>query len=401
MIKNLRKRFSMAAILSIFVTFTILMLVINVINYYKIMENADAILTTLKENEGYFPAFGENQNNGHWSKETPFESRYFIATISEDNTITTIDMAKVQAIDITQARRYVKVVSSLNDTRGFYHDYRYLRYKENGNTVLIFLDCTRSLENWRTFLEASCLVATIGLLISSILIVFISGRIMKPVAESYEKQKRFITDAGHEIKTPLATIDADLTVLEMDGISNEWTDDIHVQTKRLADLTNNLIVLSRMQETLKPEILVDLDLSKIVSTVANSFDARAKMENKTFEKDVDSNIYIKGSQKEMEQLISILMDNAFKYSPEEGIVRIALHQKKKTELVVYNTTDHISKKSLPHLFDRFYRTDQSHNSQTGGYGIGLSIAQAIVRSYKGKIEATTEDEKSLKITVEI
>ena len=388
MIKNLRKRFSMAAILSIFVTFTILMLAINVINYYKIMENADAILTTLKENEGYFPAFGENQNNGHWSKETPFESRYFIATISEDNTITTIDMAKVQAIDITQARRYVKVVSSLNDTRGFYHDYRYLRYKENGNTVLIFL-------------EASCLVATIGLLISSILIVFISGRIMKPVAESYEKQKRFITDAGHEIKTPLATIDADLTVLEMDGISNEWTDDIHVQTKRLADLTNNLIVLSRMQETLKPEILVDLDLSKIVSTVANLFDARAKMENKTFEKDVDSNIYIKGSQKEMEQLISILMDNAFKYSPEEGIVRIALHQKKKTELVVYNTTDHISKKSLPHLFDRFYRTDQSHNSQTGGYGIGLSIAQAIVRSYKGKIEATTEDEKSLKITVEI
>jgi two-component system sensor histidine kinase CiaH len=103
----------------------------------------------------------------------------------------------------------------------------------------------------------------------------------------------------------------------------------------------------------------------------------------------------------MEQLISILMDNAFKYSPEEGIVRIALHQKKKTELVVYNTTDHIFKKSLPHLFDRFYRTDQSHNSQTGGYGIGLSIAQAIVRSYKGKIEATTEDEKSLKITVEI
>lgn len=401
MIKNLRKRFSMAAILSIFVTFTILMLAINVINYYKIMENADAILTTLKENEGYFPAFGENQNNGHWSKETPFESRYFIATISEDNTITTIDMAKVQAIDITQARRYVKVVSSLNDTRGFYHDYRYLRYKENGNTVLIFLDCTRSLDNWCTFFEASCSVAIVGLIISSILIVFISGRIMKPVAESYEKQKRFITDAGHEIKTPLATIDADLTVLEMDGISNEWTDDIHVQIKRLADLTNNLIVLSRMKETLKPEILVDLDLSKIVSTVANSFDARAKMENKTFEKDVDSNIYIKGSQKEMEQLISILMDNAFKYSPEEGIVRIALHQKKKTELVVYNTTDHISKKSLPHLFDRFYRTDQSHNSQTGGYGIGLSIAQAIVRSYKGKIEATTEDEKSLKITVEI
>ncbi|MDY3034773.1 MAG: HAMP domain-containing sensor histidine kinase [Absicoccus sp.] len=401
MIKKLRKRFSIAAIFSIFVTFTVLMVTINVINYHKIIENADFILTTLKENEGYFPAFGKDQNNGRWSKETPFESRYFIATISEDETITTIDMAKIQAIDITQARNYVKVVSSFDKTRGFYQDYRYIRYKENGNTVLIFLDCTRSLDNWRTFLEASCLVATIGLIISSILIVFISGRIMKPVAESYEKQKRFITDAGHEIKTPLATIDADLTVLEMDGVSNEWTDDIHVQTKRLADLTNNLIVLSRMQETQKPEALVDLDLSKLVSTVANSFDARAKMENKTFEKDVDENVHMKGGQKEIEQLISILMDNAFKYSTENGMVRIALHQKKKIELIVYNTTEFIAKDSLPHLFDRFYRTDQSHNSQTGGYGIGLSIAQAIVQSYKGKIEATTEDEKSLSIQVEL
>lgn len=401
MIKKLRKRFSIAAIFSIFVTFTVLMVTINVINYHKIIENADFILTTLKENEGYFPAFGKDQNNGRWSKETPFESRYFIATISEDETITTIDMAKIQAIDITQARNYVKVVSSFDKTRGFYQDYRYIRYKENGNTVLIFLDCTRSLDNWRTFLEASCLVATIGLIISSILIVFISGRIMKPVAESYEKQKRFITDAGHEIKTPLATIDADLTVLEMDGVSNEWTDDIHVQTKRLADLTNNLIVLSRMQETQKPEALVDLDLSKLVSTVANSFDARAKMENKTFEKDVDENVHMKGGQKEIEQLISILMDNAFKYSTENGMVRIALHQKKKIELIVYNTTEFIAKDSLPHLFDRFYRTDQSHNSQTGGYGIGLSIAQAIVQSYKGKIEATTEDEKSLRIKVEL
>ncbi|MDX8417759.1 sensor histidine kinase [Absicoccus intestinalis] len=401
MIKKLRKRFSIAAIFSIFVTFTVLMVTINVINYHKIIENADFILTTLKENEGYFPAFGKDQNNGRWSKETPFESRYFIATISEDETITTIDMAKIQAIDITQARNYVKVVSSFDKTRGFYQDYRYIRYKENGNTVLIFLDCTRSLDNWRTFLEASCLVATIGLIISSILIVFISGRIMKPVAESYEKQKRFIIDAGHEIKTPLATIDADLTVLEMDGVSNEWTDDIHVQTKRLADLTNNLIVLSRMQETQKPEALVDLDLSKLVSTVANSFDARAKMENKTFEKDVDENVHMKGGQKEIEQLISILMDNAFKYSTENGMVRIALHQKKKIELIVYNTTEFIAKDSLPHLFDRFYRTDQSHNSQTGGYGIGLSIAQAIVQSYKGKIEATTEDEKSLRIQVEL
>ena len=187
----------------------------------------------------------------------------------------------------------------------------------------------------------------------------------------------------------------------MDGVSNEWTDDIHVQTKRLADLTNNLIVLSRMQETQKPEALVDLDLSKLVSTVANSFDARAKMENKTFEKDVDENVHMKGGQKEIEQLISILMDNAFKYSTENGMVRIALHQKKKIELIVYNTTEFIAKDSLPHLFDRFYRTDQSHNSQTGGYGIGLSIAQAIVQSYKGKIEATTEDEKSLRIQVEL
>lgn len=402
MINKLRKRFSMVAIFTSFLTLAILMLFVNALNYCNIVDSADDILYVLKGNDGFFPSFIDNSMHEHWANETPFESRYFFVTINKRKTLMTIDMARVQAIDTDQARTYANQVLNMKSTKGFYHNYRYIRYSKHGKTYMIFLDCTKSLDNWRGFVQASILVSLIGLIIFSVLIVIISGRVMKPVAESYNKQKRFITDAGHEIKTPLATIDADLAVLEMDGIQNEWTQDIQAQTKRLARLTNDLIFLSKMQEVRKSENLVDIDMSKLVSEVANSFDSRAKMEEKTFKKSIDDNVHIKGTSQEMEQLVSILMDNAFKYSPVQGEICISLHSKgKKIELVVYNTCESILKENLPHLFDRFYRADESHNSKTGGYGIGLSIVQAIVQSHKGKIQATTNDEKSLKITVEI
>ena len=217
------------------------------------------------------------------------------------------------------------------------------------------------------------MVSLIGFILVAILIFLLSSRAVKPLVESYEKQKRFITDAGHEIKTPLSTIQADLTVLEMDGLQNEWTDDIKCQTKRLSKLTNDLIYLSKMEETPVDEML-EFPLSDVVSETAASFE---------------------GDQAKIEQLVTILLDNACKYSNPNGKILLSLHRKSKgIQLMVYNTCDSIDKENINHFFDRFYRQDASHN-----YGIGLSIAQAIVQAHKGKIVATTSDEKSLEIDV--
>ena len=202
------------------------------------------------------------------------------------------------------------------------------------------------------------------------------------------------------MKTPLTIIDADAEVLEMDFGENEWLSDIQSQTRRLADLTNNLILLSRMEEERTKELMVDFPLSDIAEETVGTFQALAKTQNKVLESNITPMIAMKGDEKAIRRLITILLDNAVKYAKENGRICVTLEkQKKRIRLSVFNTTEQISKEHMEHLFDRFYRTDRSRNSETGGYGLGLSIAAATVEAHRGKITATTEDEKSLLITV--
>ena len=218
--------------------------------------------------------------------------------------------------------------------------------------------------------------------------------------ESYEKQKRFITDAGHEIKTPITIIDADAEVLEMDLPGNEWLQDIRFQTKRLASLTNDLIFLSRMDEEHTQLQTIDFPLSDLVSETAQSFQSLAKTQKKEFVTDIEPLLTMNGDEKSLRQLVSILLDNALKYSPENGSITLSLHKAgKMIHLTVTNTVESLAKENLAYLFDRFYRTDQSRNSQTGGYGLGLSIAKAVVTAHKGKITATASDSSSLTLDV--
>ena len=168
----------------------------------------------------------------------------------------------------------------------------------------------------------------------------------------------------------------------------------------LADLTNNLILLSRMEEERTKELMVEFPLSDVAEETVGTFQALAKTQNKVLESNITPMIAMKGDEKAIRRLITILLDNAVKYAKENGRICVTLEkQKKRIRLSVFNTTEQISKEHMEHLFDRFYRTDRSRNSETGGYGLGLSIAAATVEAHRGKITATTEDEKSLLITV--
>jgi two-component system sensor histidine kinase CiaH len=264
---------------------------------------------------------------------------------------------------------------------------------------VIFLECNRSLSNARSFFLISLLVSLIGFAAVLLLVVLLSRRAIRPIQESYEKQKRFITDAGHELKTPLTVIDADISVLEMDVGKSEWIDDVRAQTKRLTKLTNDLVYLSKMDEENRSQSHIDFPLSDIAAEEAQSFRSRALMEKKSFESRIAPMINYNGDERAIRQLISILLDNALKYSDEGGSIRIALARRgKNISLSVYNTTREIQSDDLSHLFDRFYRTDRSRNSETGGYGLGLSIAQAVVSAHRGKISAKSSDGHSLTVT---
>ena len=409
MIRTLRIKLILASMLSLLLVLAIIFGIVGILNYKKILTDADSILTILEENDGNFPigkhleddifsTDGPPKGNRLLSPELPYESRYFSVFLTENGTTVSVNTGKIAAIDTQTAIEYAQAVLGDGTSRGFVGDYRYTVYTSGDEVHIIFLDYGREMSSFRTFLATSAGVGFAGLLAVLVLMIVLSGRIVKPFLENYEKQKQFITDAGHELKTPLTIIDADAEVLEMDIGENEWLHDIKNQTKRLAQLTNSLILLSRMEE--QPQIeKIEFPLSDLAEEALETFQSLAKTQNKTISGKIEPMLSMTGDEKSIRQLITILLDNAVKYSDDGGKIELSLKKQKNTiHLGVFNTAESISREDLSHLFDRFYRADKSRNSQTGGYGLGLSIASAIVTAHKGKITASTQDEKSLLIT---
>ena len=442
MIKKLRIRFIIITMAAVLLVLLILMGGINLSNYRQVVSYGDATLSKLMRNGGTFPEdrrqlppVGNNEEGQTWegfaisqdedgrittsgffwervgrdrldSPELPFETRYFSVLLTKDGEILRTDTGRISAVSEEQAEEYACRVLKKKSTSGFIGDYRYLSSQTDGqgNYLIVFCDCGSNLTTFRSFLYTSIVVSLLCLGMVFILVYYASGRVIRPVAESYEKQKRFITDAGHEIKTPLAIISADAEVLEMEmDEENEWVSDIKTQTKRLAELTSDLIFLSKMEETNTVLEMKDLDLSALTEATVSSFRAVATASSKELLPELTSGIHIAGEKKSIESLLSIVMDNAVKYCPANGKIEVKLTKgKRHAHLEVTNDTEEvISDESVKHLFDRFYRTDESRNSSTGGYGIGLSMANAITEKHNGRISAASGQarEKSLTITI--
>lgn len=404
MIRKLRRKLVAVAMLSLFIVLLIIIGTVNILNYTRMVDDAQRTIAILKENDGSFPRPDMSPEHDKdifkgMSPEAPYESRYFSVLMDENGNVSTIDIGKIAGTGTDEAAEYAKKVLDSGKTSGFMGQYRFAVKDKDGGTLLIFLYCGRGLANFHSVLFISVGISLAGMLAVFLLLVFFSGRIVKPVSESYEKQKRFITDAGHEIKTPLTIIDADAELVELECGESEWLDDIKKQTKRLTALTNDLIYLARMEEGQKNAVRIEFPLSDVVDETAESFRARAINENKQLEINIQPGLAYIGDEKAVRQLVSILVDNAVKYADSEGKIKVSLTNAAGIKLEVYNTCEHISKDSVKHLFDRFYRAEQSHNSQTGGYGIGLSVAKAVAEAHRGKISAYTADEKSLRITV--
>ncbi len=417
MIRKLRVKFITMSMLSLLVVLLAIMGSVNLVNYQGIVEDADQVLDILADNNGAFPR-QENQNQKQGdgsappsdsglgglrelSPELPYESRYFSVLLNSEGEVETVDTGKIAAVDTSAAIEYAQEAVSLGAERGFLSDYRYAITSDESGTWVIFLDCGRSLSTFYTFLKASCGISAVGLAAVLLLMVLFSGRIIRPVAESYDKQRRFITDAGHELKTPLTIIDADAEVLEMDIGENEWLQDIRRQTDRLAKLTGALIALSRMEEGEEQFQMIDFPISDVVGETAQSFQALAKTQNKRFESRIQPMLALHGDENAVRQLVGILLDNALKYSPEGGEIVLTLEQSgRNLRLLVRNTAEGVTQESLEHIFDRFYRGDPSRSSaKVEGHGIGLSIARMIVNAHKGRIAATLQNGDSLLMTV--
>lgn len=405
MIRRLRIKLVAVSMLSLFLVLFLIVGAVNLVNYRDILREADETLALLAENQGRFPKPEDDFHRGDGrfprdqSPELPYESRFFSVLLEPPEKVVTVDTGRIAAIDSDKAIAFAREVSRSGKTSGFHGAYRFLCVQEGELQRVIFLDCTRGLSTFRTFLLGSCAISACGLLAVFLLMLLLSRRIVKPFSENYEKQKQFITDAGHELKTPISIIDADTEVLAMELGENEWLQDIHKQSSRLASLTSDLIYLSQMEEAHCLQML-DFPFSDLVEETAQSFLAPAKTQSKTLGIQVEPMISLCGDEKALAQLVTQLLDNALKYAPENGWVKLNLSKTgKSVRLTVENAAQDVQEDQLPHFFDRFYRGDKARSSQTGGYGIGLSIAKAIVQAHKGKITASTRDGASILITV--
>lgn len=418
MIRRLRRKLILACMVSLALVLAVILGGVNLMSYHKMVTDADAILALLDANGGNFPknrgAEGTRPDGepparknpfdpGGISPETPYESRFFSVLLDADGQSLQVDTGQVVAVDEAAAVEYAQKVWASGRRSGFLEYYRYLVCEEEQGTLIVFLDCGRSLSTFLSTLLTSVLLALLGLLAVLVLLLILSKHIVRPVAESYEKQKQFITDAGHELKTPITIIGADADLAEMECGENQWIADIRRQAQRLTRLTNDLIYLSRMEEEQPKLQPIEFPLSDVAEEMAQSFQALAKSQGKELLLRIQPMLSFTGDEKAIRQLLSILLDNALKYSADSAPLTLKLEKQGRTILLTVSNpvAQPMEQDKLSHLFDRFYRTDQSRNSETGGYGLGLSIARSIVLAHKGKIRAESPDGRTLTIAVHL
>jgi signal transduction histidine kinase len=432
MVKKLRRKFVLTAMLSLFLILVAIIGVINFLNYREVQSGADDALNILAENEGFFPEmkmeFGKkDKDNGappmkpedmdglffggkaayNRTIEMPYQTRYFWVKLDGDGSVIMTDVGHIAAVSKSEAEEIAtEVFNSGSRDRGYYDwHYRYI-IKENsdGSVLLIFLDCSNGFYGANRLLLMTLGIACVSLVGMFILVYLFSGKAVAPVVESLEKQKRFITDAGHELKTPLAVMSANVDVIEIESGKTEWTQSIRGQIKRMNGLVKNMLTLSRMEEENIHVVFSDVDMSYAVKDAAQSFMPVAESRNLKYNMDIAENIHISGDKNAINQLSSLLIDNAMKYASEKGVVNICLEldsKGKKAIFEVSNTCDSIPEGNLDRLFDRFYRADSSRSRNTGGYGIGLSVARAIANSHGGSIEAKRDGDHMIRFIVVI
>lgn len=399
MIRQLRRRFIAVSMAAITAVLLILMLGVNLANVLRVNSNADELLTLLSENEGAFPDGNQPHKLLPFSAETPFETRYFTVLLGSNGQPLHTNAGHIAAVTADTAVQYAQRAAASGRTEGYMSVYKYRRVEKADGTLYIFLNRERELSTVRSFFASSVYISLAGLAAVFLLLLLFSRRAIRPWAENYARQKQFITDASHELKTPLTIIDANTEVLELESGENEWTASIKNQVARLSSLTDSLTALCRMEEADSGRRAVDFSLSDAVRETLEPFEAPALCAGKVLRVTVENGITLHGDERALRQLVSLLADNAVKYASENGTIHFSLHrQGKRCVLTCFNPVDAIEIGNQDRLFERFYRADPSRSSQVGGSGIGLSIARAIVESMNGHISAHSEDGRSLCIT---
>lgn len=401
--KKLRLKMIGIVFASVVATFMVMTIILVMCFGAYRNRQADQITAMISENNGTVPQlkdYKQQQKNSqaferyfnNYNEDSSYRTRFFRVFLDEDKKVTNVNMDHIAAVDVKKAVRMTKMAMLRRRKVGLVGSYRYRKeYKDGQVRSIIFLDCKENQSFYHLAVTITITVSTLLTCLITVIFAIASKRAVRPFEINSNRQKQFITDASHELKTPLAIISANAEVLQYKGDGNEWTQNIIDQTKHMGKLINQLLVLAKLDEVQEKSEKQEADLKLLLEETIEPFEEVATQKKVTLKLHLEEGVTIRVNREQIAQLVSILTENAAKYVNDGGkIVWRLTKTQHGAVLVVKNTTE----KELPdtkRMFDRFYRSDSSRSSKTGGQGIGLSIAKKIVDSHKGSITAKAGD----------
>lgn len=401
MIKKLKDRFIRITMLAVTAVLLLLVISVNTANIISVNSELKATLKMISDNQGSFPRPAKGDRGVFHDAESPYSTRYFVLRYNSDGILVKADLDNIASVSENELEPFLSYAQKHGEGYGRFSGYRCLIVNNgSGRNMAIFLDCYRQRQSAIKFAVFS-LCATAGcILLLYIIVLLCSRRAIDPLIKSAERQKQFITDAGHELKTPITVIATCLKVLEMENGKQKWIDKAKAQTEKLTSLVNSLVTLSKADEGVPNVSFKPFNISSAVSETADSFCDFAKENGKNLILNIQPEIIYNGDEYAVRQLCSVLLDNAVKYAVSGSDIEFTLTKSRKGVVMsCENSAENINESELPKLFDRFYRGDKSRTS--GGFGIGLALARSIAESHKGSIKAVKSDIGKIKFIAEL
>lgn len=385
MTKKLRIRFMVFSMLALLIMQCLVIFFSAQRSYGNMVSKTDALISTIKN------TYPDNAN---------VDARYFVVTINREDDTKDIDLNHISSVRYEEAQEYARTVLNGNSKIGFVDTFRYQVFKEPKGMTIIFLSRSYGFDSLRSSILSSILFSSVGMCVMFVLLLAVSYWVTHPVEAAYKKQQQFITSASHEFGTPLTVIKADTDILLSDDPDNEWLQDIGRQTARLTEMTHKLITLAKMDEQGNQVKRIPFPISDLAEDVTGSYLALAQSEQKAYSVVIEPYLTYNGEENMIRQLLTILLDNAFKYCPSGGSVDFAIKKAAQgIHISVCNSVENLDEDDLSRLFERFYRSSQARGSGKKGYGLGLSIADSIVKCHKSKITAKALEKNKIQISV--
>ena len=405
MIERLRKRFIRIATLAVAGVLLLLCVTVNAANYISADRELTQMLRMICDNQGTVPHFPPDggKPGGPFTPETPYSTRYFVLRYNGDGDLEQADLTHIAAVSEDDTAQYL--TAALRHGAGFGYTAGYKYYVVHTDTdrwMAVFLDCYQQMHAVVTFAWMSLAAMAVCVMLVYGIVVLCSRRAIAPVVQASERQKQFITDASHELKTPITVIATSLKVLEMEVGQQKWIDKAESQTEKLTQLVNALVTLSRMDEETSPLQMADFPVSDALTETAESFRDFAASAGHALDVRVTPGLHYCGDEYAIRQLVSILLDNAVKYAAPEASIVFSLEKGRHGVVIrTENQCDALDTAALGRLFDRFYRADPARSGETGGFGIGLAIARSIAEGHHGTIRAESPDGCTVIFTAEL